>query len=146
MKISRETKIQVATGAVMLFFIILTLKAELNLFYIIPGFFIFSGIFLWFYTFFYMKSSWSLENVPKDKLITKGPFRIARHPLYLGVLITFTAGSFFSDNYYVFVLLGLLYAITIIRARKEDNHLKSKFKDSWGVYAKKTGLLFPKRF
>ncbi len=77
-------------------------------------------------------------------LITKGPYRYVRHPLYSGMLISAIGLGVFSLNSLFFGAMILFSCSYAIRIPAEEQMLRNKFKRRHEQYAATTGLLFPR--
>jgi protein-S-isoprenylcysteine O-methyltransferase Ste14 len=77
-------------------------------------------------------------------LVTSGPYRWVRHPLYtIGCSLFITFGMI-ADNWFI-ALLGILAFIAMaIRTPKEEANLIAKFGDEYREYMKRTGRFLPK--
>ena len=79
-----------------------------------------------------------------DTLITSGPYRFARHPVYLGMVISaigLTIGL--RSLWAVLAVLLLLVPTGIYRARLEERALARKFGVEWDNYSRRTYFMFP---
>lgn len=79
----------------------------------------------------------TVEIQEGHKVITTGPYRIVRHPMYLGLIIFMTGwclalGSLFSLIFVAFIFIGL-----IIRTHFEDKKLHEEL-EGYEEYAEKT--------
>ncbi len=82
----------------------------------------------------------------EHKLVTKGPYRWVRHPLYTVGTSLFIAFGMMADSWFI-ALLGILTFIAMaIRAPKEEANLIEKFGDEYREYMKTTGRFLPKLF
>jgi protein-S-isoprenylcysteine O-methyltransferase Ste14 len=82
----------------------------------------------------------------EHKLVTRGPYRWVRHPLYTIGSSMFVAFGLMADNWYI-ALLGVLAFIGMaIRTPKEEANLIAKFGDEYREYMKRTGKFLPKLF
>jgi protein-S-isoprenylcysteine O-methyltransferase Ste14 len=94
----------------------------------------------------HLDKQWSiaLELREDHKLITTGPYRYVRHPMYLGVF-TYTIGLMMIS---LDVLVILLFAFTIWvnyrRIPREEQMLIQEFGDEYLEYIKRSGRLLPK--
>lgn len=80
----------------------------------------------------------------KHTLVTKGPYRWVRHPLYTIGSSMFVAFGLIADNWFI-ALLGILAFIAMaVRTPKEEASLIAKFGDEYRDYMKRTGRFFPK--
>ncbi|MCI0555260.1 MAG: isoprenylcysteine carboxylmethyltransferase family protein [Anaerolineae bacterium] len=80
----------------------------------------------------------------EHKLVTSGPYRWVRHPLYTVGSSMFIAFGMMADNWFI-ALLGILAFIGMaIRTLKEEANLIEKFGDEYRDYMKRTGRFFPK--
>jgi protein-S-isoprenylcysteine O-methyltransferase Ste14 len=91
-------------------------------------------------------SAWSF--VPKadrdTALVTTGPYRLVRHPIYLGfaLLATGQALTFGSWPALMMVLFGIVPTFAW-RARAEETLLSRTFGERYAVYQKQTKLIIP---
>lgn len=80
----------------------------------------------------------------EHKLVTSGPYRWVRHPLYTVGSSMFVAFGMMSDNWFI-ALLGILAFIAMaIRTPREEANLIDKFGDDYRDYMKRTGRFLPK--
>jgi protein-S-isoprenylcysteine O-methyltransferase Ste14 len=77
-------------------------------------------------------------------LVTTGPYRLVRHPIYLGLALL-TAGqalAFGSSPALVIVLTGVVPTFAW-RARAEEKLLNRTFGERYAVYRQRTKLIIP---
>ena len=86
----------------------------------------------------------SLELQEDHKLVTSGPYRWVRHPMYTVHIVYFFSWVLVSAN----LLLLINYLLTIIllfaRIPKEEKMLLDQFGDEYRAYMKRTGRLLPR--
>ncbi len=78
-------------------------------------------------------------------LITAGPFRFVRHPLYAGHFLEFFGIMMLVFNYYTAALYVIFIAGQYVRARNEEKKLALVFPE-YEDYKSRTGMFFPKLF
>ncbi len=77
-------------------------------------------------------------------LVTNGPYRFVRHPVYLGLTVAILGIPVSLGSWAGLVAVFLLFLPTeIYRAKLEDKALALKFGEEWKSYAKKTGFILP---
>lgn len=89
---------------------------------------------------------WSLQArvVEGHKLITEGPYRIVRNPIYTGMLGMLLATGLAVSHWIGLVLALIVYAIgTFIRVRSEERLLRETFSDEWDAYAARVPAVVP---
>ncbi len=104
-----------------------------------------TGVGFFFYTLMFNKIS-NFNIIPdiknEAKLITTGPYRYIRHPMYFAVLITMFAPlsySFSSTN----ILISTILTITMIAKAKKEEFLWSHKFSKYCTYMKKTKMIIP---
>jgi protein-S-isoprenylcysteine O-methyltransferase Ste14 len=104
-------------------------------------------IFAWFQVWIYkiMGENFSNEIVvlKNHKLVTKGPFRVIRHPYYFGQILSDLGVAVALLSYIVFPLVIIEIPLLIMRSRREEKLLAKHFKDEFDSYKKKTGFIIP---
>jgi protein-S-isoprenylcysteine O-methyltransferase Ste14 len=77
-------------------------------------------------------------------LVTNGPYRWVRHPLYTVGSSMFIAFGMMADNWFIAGLGALTFILMAIRTPKEEANLIEKFGDEYRDYMKRTGRFLPK--
>jgi protein-S-isoprenylcysteine O-methyltransferase Ste14 len=77
-------------------------------------------------------------------LVTRGPYRWIRHPLYTFGAILFLSFSLISGNSLILVFGIPTYGILIWRTRIEESALLARFGDEYRRYAEQTGRFLPR--
>lgn len=93
----------------------------------------------------YLAKQFSIEvTLQKDhKLIQSGPYKVIRHPRYLGILIFFTGISLtFRSLLGIFIVLALA-GVLIWRVFAEEKMMREEFGKEWEEYQSKTWRLIP---
>jgi protein-S-isoprenylcysteine O-methyltransferase Ste14 len=93
----------------------------------------------------YLKRAFLGEVEPvTDRLITNGPYRLVRHPLYLGMFVA-TIGLAVAFRSVWGMLIGLVVFVPagLWRARLEEEALARRFGVEWENYAARTYFILP---
>jgi protein-S-isoprenylcysteine O-methyltransferase Ste14 len=94
----------------------------------------------------YLKTNWSdhVRIYDDQTLITTGPYRIVRHPLYASIIWMFYGAAIAYLNPLAALGNTLLFIPAMIyRSNLEENVLHETFGDRYSNYRKKTGRFFP---
>lgn len=76
-------------------------------------------------------------------LVTKGVYKIVRHPLYASIIWMIYSIGVLRGNYMVFILNTLIFIpFMYYRAKQEEKELRKVFND-YDDYIKRTGMFFP---
>lgn len=81
---------------------------------------------------------------PQHRLVTTGPYRWVRHPLYTVGVALFMSLALMAANW--FILLWALIALLAVRfvvIPREEAHLTAAFGDAYRRYRSSTGMLLP---
>jgi protein-S-isoprenylcysteine O-methyltransferase Ste14 len=88
--------------------------------------------------------NWGTPMTQKDEpeLVTSGPYRLVRHPIYSGILVagigTAVALSWLGLTAVVLAGIYFLYSATV-----EERYLAERFPDSYPPYKRSTKMLVP---
>ncbi len=77
-------------------------------------------------------------------LVTHGPYRWVRHPLYTVGSSLFVAFGMMADNWFIAALGVLAFIAMAARTPKEEANLIEKFGDEYREYMKHTGRFLPR--
>lgn len=91
-----------------------------------------------------MGRNWSVAVVEDDQqLVTAGPFRFARHPIYaLSILLIICTAIVLPTL--PMAIVALLHIVLLnIKARGEEQHLLNKYGDQYRAYMQTTGRFMP---
>jgi len=76
------------------------------------------------------------------RLITSGPYRYIRHPMYLALLLIMTGIAIYNGHMLNFVALPVLIIVLILKIRREEQLLPTIFSD-YAAYQARTWRLLP---
>jgi protein-S-isoprenylcysteine O-methyltransferase Ste14 len=91
--------------------------------------------------------SWSdtPRMIKEQTLITSGPYRLIRHPIYTAFLMILGATLMISANWLIGIAwIGMTVLEVASRISFEENLMLDFFGDQYREYMKHTGRLFPK--
>jgi protein-S-isoprenylcysteine O-methyltransferase Ste14 len=79
------------------------------------------------------------------RLVTQGPYRWIRHPLYAFSLLEFLSLALLAGNWFMIGFVGVVIAaFRFVVIPREEANLVSAFGESYEVYRSRTGALFPR--
>jgi protein-S-isoprenylcysteine O-methyltransferase Ste14 len=80
----------------------------------------------------------------KHTLVTVGPYRWIRHPLYTSAALLVLGSSLVAANWFFFVTGCVVMLLLVIRTRKEEENLVARFGDDYQSYMRRTGRFVPR--
>lgn len=88
--------------------------------------------------------NWGTPMTHKDdpELVTSGPYRYVRHPIYTGIL-TAGIGTAVGLSWYWLFAVGLAAVYFVYSAFAEERFLAQELPDSYPAYRRSTKMLFP---
>lgn len=156
--VQKEKKSVVATGSMTLFFLVFYFILRLGLGVInasvtvtllcaITGLLIIVlGCCVNIFGRFNLGSNWANQvRIYKNQtLVTKGVYRLVRHPLYASTIWMFYGACLVYLDYYAALVTTLIFVpFMYYRARQEEDLLAKTFKE-YNKYRKEVGMFFPK--
>ncbi len=92
----------------------------------------------------YLGRNWGMPMTQKDEpeLVTSGPYRYVRHPIYSGILLAML-GTALAASLYWLVALAVLGIYFIYSATVEEKLLATSFPATYPSYKTKTKMLIP---
>jgi len=75
------------------------------------------------------------SNRPTAVLLTNGPFRLSRNPMYLGMVVQYVGLALLFNSLWAIVLLPLaLVVVHFIVIKREERYLEQKFGEEYRAY------------
>lgn len=94
-----------------------------------------AAIAAWAFTHFYRARTNVLPSRPSSALITAGPFRFSRNPLYLALLLLYLAVTLWVNTLWPLLLApGLVALVQQAVIVKEERYLERTFGDAYRAY------------
>lgn len=92
----------------------------------------------------YLGRNWGMPMTQKEEpeLVTSGPYRFVRHPIYSGLLLAIV-GTAVAINLYLLIAAGVTGIYFIYSARVEEARLTTSFPAAYPRYRAKTKMLIP---
>ena len=92
----------------------------------------------------YLGRNWGMPMTQKaePELVTDGPYRVVRHPIYTGILLALF-GTALATNLYWLVIVACVGAYFVYSARVEERNLIGTFPTQYPRYRATTKMLIP---
>lgn len=100
------------------------------------------GIMIWARVTFGMRSFQVSSNATKEKLVTNGPYKWLRHPIYASIIYFFLACLIAYPNYKTLIAVLIIVFSTYVRMIFEEKELIETFKN-YSEYSKKSKRIIP---
>ena len=93
----------------------------------------------------HLGSNWSrsVEVKADHELITSGPYRLVRHPIYSGILAGFVGSVVALSEVRGLVAFALVFAVLLAKLRMEEAWMRSEFGEKYTAYARRVRALVP---
>lgn len=104
---------------------------------------VFSWIQVWSFKSLGENYSQDIMIKKKHELVTKGPFKVIRHPQYMCQILLDLGATAATLGYVVGFLALIEIPIYIMRASAEDKLLSKYFAEKFTEYKKKSGFMIP---
>jgi protein-S-isoprenylcysteine O-methyltransferase Ste14 len=92
----------------------------------------------------YLGGNWGMPMTRRaePELVTSGPYRLVRHPIYSGLLLG-VLGTTLAKNLFGLVFVVAVGAFFIYSARVEERNLATSFPSTYPAYKSATKMLIP---
>ncbi len=92
----------------------------------------------------YLGQNWGMPMSQKadPELVTTGPYRSIRHPIYSGIILAMI-GTTIAVSLYWLVAVALLGAYFVYSATVEERFMARRFPDTYPEYKRSTKMLIP---
>lgn len=94
-----------------------------------------------------MAESWriGIDESVKTRLVTSGPFKYTKNPIFLAMLATLAGLFLIMPTYFMGVLFILSYLLINVQVRLEEEHLEKIHGEEYTEYKKRVGRFLPTR-
>ena len=83
-----------------------------------------------------------MSQKAQPELVTSGPYRLTRHPIYSGILLA-TIGTSVALSWFWLIAAALAGVYFIYAATVEERYLSGQFPDTYPTYKRSTKMLVP---
>ena len=92
----------------------------------------------------YLGRNWGMPMTEKaePELVTTGPYRTVRHPIYSGIILAMV-GTTIAVSLYWLVAVVLLGGYFVYSAVMEERYMTDRFPDTYPKYKQSTRMLIP---
>ncbi len=92
----------------------------------------------------FLRRNWAVSAAVKEghTLVTHGPYRFVRHPMYFFIMLVIAGSGLLISNYLITASLPLIFLMYLRRARKEEDLLRREL-PGYSAYCRKTRMLIP---
>jgi protein-S-isoprenylcysteine O-methyltransferase Ste14 len=89
-------------------------------------------------------SDWGLTKKAGHHVVDTGPYRLVRHPIYLGLTIAAFATAIEKGTSFALPGAAVIALAFYIKARREERFLRAELgENAYEAYARKTAMLVP---
>jgi len=92
---------------------------------------------------YFVSTSFGAQLYADHQLVTRGPFAIVRHPMYLG-LIAAALGSLLLYHTWTALAYAVFAPFILFRAHREEQALAAEFGEDWQDYCRRIPAFFPR--
>jgi protein-S-isoprenylcysteine O-methyltransferase Ste14 len=92
----------------------------------------------------YLGRNWGMPMTRKEQpeLVTSGPYRFVRHPIYSGLLLGMLGTAVATSPYWL-IAIGIMGAYFLYSARVEERLMSASFPNDYAAYRARTKMLIP---
>lgn len=83
-----------------------------------------------------------MSQKAEPELVTSGPYRLVRHPIYSGIILAMI-GTAAAISPYWLVVVALLGGYFVFSATREERYMAERFPEAYPEYKRSTKMLVP---
>lgn len=102
------------------------------------------GLFWWVFCHLGTNVTPTAQTRANHVLVTSGPYRWVRHPMYASGVVLFAAYALLTANWFVALMCGLTFTVLLLRTSVEEANLIGRFGDDYREYVRRTGRFLPR--
>jgi len=104
------------------------------------------GVSFWIYSQYVLDKYWSpqLQVQKEHKIITSGPYKSIRHPIYSSMFLWCIGIALFTANIGWILFAAICILFLLIRVPKEEKMMIEQFGDEYKKYMQITGRFLPR--
>ncbi len=102
------------------------------------------GLFTWVFVFLGSNVTPTAQTREQHTLVTGGPYRWVRHPMYSTGVVLFGSYFLLTANWLIVVLCLAAFTVLIARTTGEEANLVARFGDEYRAYRQRTGRFLPR--
>lgn len=92
---------------------------------------------------YFVSTAFGAQLYANHQLVTRGPFAIVRHPMYLG-LIASAVGGLLLYQTWTTAAFAIFAPFILLRAHREEQALAGEFGEEWRAYSRRVPPFFPR--
>lgn len=102
------------------------------------------GLFVIVWARLHLGRNWSMVKTQKKntELVTSGPYRFIRHPIYAGIMLSLL-GVTLTMGFYWLIFWALMVTFFTSSARAEEKSMVTRFPKAYPDYKARTKMLIP---
>jgi protein-S-isoprenylcysteine O-methyltransferase Ste14 len=102
------------------------------------------GLFWWVFQHLGTNVTPTAQTRATHTLVSTGPYRFVRHPMYVSGLMLFAGYFLVSANWFIGLACGLTFLVLAARTPREERYLAERFGEEYQAYAARTGRFLPR--
>lgn len=105
-----------------------------------------AGLWLFWYSHHTIGHYWSIQVqfTQAHRLVTDGPYRYVRHPLYTALFLGYLGTLVALQSWTLAAWFPVFVASYLLFAREEENVMEHGFGEAYRAYRRQTGMFLPK--
>lgn len=93
------------------------------------------GLMFWGIATFAAARTAVMPHLPARRLVTSGPYRFTRNPMYVGIVLAYAGLAILIDTAWPLLLLpAVLLLLVLVVVRREERYLDRTFGDAYRAY------------